>query len=828
MSTLRPALALTIFVAVMAGVAWACGPDFPQQLLDDRGTTLRATPVNSFAFDMSHLLKASDKLVASESLVDAGAVASANAASIDAGLSAVQLQTVARIQALDAAHGGDEAYAMGEGLPEAVRLYVAGALDFRHYMAACSPSAVAIAAGDEQLPPLAVAGCVSDEHPELQHAVDRFSAVLALPAEQSRVRVLAAAFMLGRIHWLQLMGCVDCKPGDRVGTVEADFARVRSLALGGAPDPLGLAVASYGEQARVHLRGDSAVTDGSAEGNVCRWQGLLTGAQCAATIAPTEYAKAMRLYAEQAARHSARGVQSLRMLAGYASAHPALLDGLLADPLAQRVLVSYALAYSNDAPADPDGASGNVIGKDRLAALTDAIARQGAAPVEGVDQMAALAYRSGRYDLAARLVGTSSTPRASWVKAKLALHEGNLPAAAAAYAQALKTFPLDGQASDGAGAGLAPDNRARLQGEQAVLSLARGEYIQALDQLWGQAASYWGDAAYLAERVLTVDELQHFVDSRVPTASGAPVAMKTDDDTPSYAWYGNQLSRNDALRELLARRLMREGRYEAALPYFRAPQPRKVRATTASVAAGDDEKVDPQRHREWARDYAQALATSRHAWTDIGKAEAMYAAAVIAREHGMEILGYEEAPDYFAVDGVYPGGLGQDQAKVGVYLTQVEHDRFIASAAKPDHRLHYRYIATDTAAHAAELLPTRSQAYAAVLCHATGWMMQGPSDYADNHAGGNGAPPTAPSAREQRVTQLYRRYLTHGAHVAWARDFGRSCPTPRFDGARTLLRQQRIARARHLLRHYLPYEIAALLLLVLAAWVLHRRRRATR
>lgn len=54
--------------------------------------------------------------------------------------------------------------------------------------------------------------------------------------------------------------------------------------------------------------------------------------------------------------------------------------------------------------------------------------------------------------------------------------------------------------------------------ESGVLHLTRGEFIQALDALL--RAGYWQDAAYVAERVLTLAELRGYVDSQWPAASG--------------------------------------------------------------------------------------------------------------------------------------------------------------------------------------------------------------------------------------------------------------------------------------------------------------------
>jgi tetratricopeptide (TPR) repeat protein len=798
---------LGLFVALAAiGVAWACGPDFPNQLLLDRARTLKATPVNSFAYEAEHLRTPGDELKAKET--DPGADAG-NKPSLDTGLPAAQL---AILKQMASAADGDEAYALGKDLPEAIRLYAAAAVDYRQ---PCVSQGENAASPDQPT-------CARPHPQRLDQAEKRFSAVLALPADQRKPRAVAAAYMLGEIGLRQFADCVDCKPDDLARTVHGAFAEARASALQGSPDPQGLAVASYGEEARVFLRGDSMVNDGSADGNFCRWQGFIVGSACPATIPAHNYAKAMGLYAEQAARDSDSGVQSLRHLAGYAFGHPELLSGLIVDPLAQRVLVAYALAYSNDdsnaSAADADDT--NVIGHDRLAALVDAIDQHGLDHVEGADRLAALAYRSGRYDLATTLSARQSSPLSSWVQAKLALRKGDLAAAAKAYADAVRAFPAQGEAT-----GIDRDGADLLPGEQGTLSLARGEYTQSLEQLWPHADVWWGDVAYVAERVLTVDELKHFVDTRVPASTEK--MSPPDEDAASYAYTDGQVGRSTALRELLARRLMREGRYQDAFGYFREPQP-EVAPKPASSVATDGGDEEPQRNRVWAQQYAKAMGRGRSAWTDIGKAEAIYQAATVARRHGMEILGYENAPDDYVVDGMYQGPFGPDKADVGPYLGQGEHDRFVASAPKPARRFHYRYVAVDEASHAADLLPPRSQAFAAVLCKASGWMQQGPPDYNDNFQNYGEPKPAAMPERMRRADALYRRYVAKGAYVAWAGDFGQQCQEPDFDRARALLRHQRITHARHLVRRYLPYEAAVLAVLVLlgaGAWFRRRNRR---
>jgi hypothetical protein len=169
----------------------------------------------------------------------------------------------------------------------------------------------------------------------------------------------------------------------------------------------------------------------------------------------------------------------------------------------------------------------------------------------------------------------------------------------------------------------------------------------------------------------------------------------------------------------------------------------------------------------------------------------------------MEMMGSESAPDYFSNDGSFDFGIGQQKLE-GTFITDDERKRFEASAAIPDRRFHYRYIAVDEVAQAADLLPPRSQAFAAVLCTATGWML-----------GTQGA--------DEEVHNLYARYVQEGPYVPWAANFGRDCPEPNFDDA---ARTHYWRDTRNFLSHYRwPAGISGLVLmgLIAAAWFLRRR-----
>ena len=66
---------------------------------------------------------------------------------------------------------------------------------------------------------------------------------------------------------------------------------------------------------------------------------------------------------------------------------------------------------------------------------------------------------------------------------------------------------------------MSPDIGQRLRAGPAMIAVARGDFETARANLYPDGATYWGHVAYLAERLLTTDELRRFVDSRVPAVS---------------------------------------------------------------------------------------------------------------------------------------------------------------------------------------------------------------------------------------------------------------------------------------------------------------------
>lgn len=803
----RKPLARTVALGLAAGatIVVACGPEFPAQLLDDRAGTLQGTPANSFRYEAQRLVTPADRLAdAEQPPVYDGVQGRRIPEDDDRALTRPQREQLRRARALP---DGDAAFAATEGLPLAVRLYAAGGVD---YQRAQRPDG-------------------ADPVAALHRARERFAEVLSLPAPAGRQRAAWAAYGLGLVA-----AALD----ERDAAVAA-WHDLRERVRAGAPDPVGLAVASYGEEARLLLR--------TADGP-CDYTAFLNGGDCADAIAPDALRAAIALYAEQAARGSPSGNDSLRMIAAWALADEASTRMLAADPVGQRLLVSYGLARLGDiVDNDLGSAYDNVVNYDTsvgsgvtdaargersvtpnptLVVLIDALLGADPARIEGADRVAALAYRVGRYDQAAALAGRLDTALAWWVRAKLAIRQGDMDAAAQAYARAAQGFPQDPSVEAG--------NRDLIQGERGVLALSRGQFVDALDLLYTASSRpapenvyperpYWNDTAYVAERVLTTDELKRFVDARAPAQATPPLPADAEADGSFRSQpEPGALPASVSLRLLLARRLMRDGRYQEALPYFpENDDPRFV----DTLSKDGKTYYKPSQLRERARAYLDARSRGQDAWRRTTRAAAWYEASKIARYDGMAIMGSELDPDFAVYGGFLSYGGGRyvydkegripptaqgraAQALRGPYITDEERTRYVRSEPRPYSRYHYREVAASDALRAADLVLPRTQAYAATLCQATYYIIN------DN----------GPRARS-----IYQRYIDNGAAVPFGATFGRECPEPDFDAASTFIYTQAWKRAQGVVTRHPWVPIAGLLLVLAAAagagWAWQRRTR---
>ncbi|WP_030139062.1 hypothetical protein [Pseudomonas fluorescens] len=710
MSTRKwPRRLLCLSLSLPLGHAWACGPDFPLRLLDNRAQSLAELPEGSFRFEISRLgqaiagLKPTTEATRNPdySYDDVSSYVEQRTKAEQLGLTPPQQAVVERLRALsDVEQVATEA----ANLPAELRLYAVGAAAFN--------------AGDHQ------------------RAVEAFQQLLALPADERRLRSTWAAYSLGRALFAMSAEAGSGEPAVLLDQSRQAFRQVRELSIAGFSDPLELGVASLGEEARVAYTAD-------------------------------DWDSAIGLYATQNLQGSPVGYSSLLQLAGGLSVEPEeRLRTLLKAKAVQRLVTAYLLSrvgwWDGEEPS----------GEKTLVKLLQASAQGN---LEDADRLAAVSYQHGDYTSAKAFVDKAAdTGLAWWVRAKLALRDGDKAGAAAAYAKAAQAFPKD----ESWGGRRTPDwdyetvqPKCRVDGESAILALQRGDYLQAFDQLYRGQYNYWYDAATVAERVLTVDELKQYVDAQVP----APPPL-SQQDRDNYV----PLSVAANLRNLLGRRLLREGRYDEAPAYFDNPE---LQAK--------------------ARAYGQLREDAESKWLPTSRAEAYFNASVIARRSGMQLLGYEMAPDYASLEGNY--SFEPVELKVGPLVAEGEVQRQQASAAQPDVRYHYRFVATALASQSADHLPHTSQAFAAVLCRAVGYNS---------------------SLEEQSA--LYQRYVKEGPYVEWAWDFGHQCPEPAFDQANKRYVTQALAPVRSALRPFKTWlEVGGAVLVVAVALALISRRKRT-
>jgi hypothetical protein len=360
---------------------------------------------------------------------------------------------------------------------------------------------------------------------------------------------------------------------------------------------------------------------------------------------------------------------------------------------------------------------------------------------EDAARLAALEYRVGEWEACARTLREAPVDDtlAVLLRARLDLRAGRSSEAIATLGASLRPharrfslgayfYGFDGE-SPGAdpvklsayrfdGAEPGAGQLAKVRSELATLLLAQGRYAESLDHFYrtGQRRDY----AYVAECVLSVDELKAYVDRAWPedppvSKPAAKRGKSRVDDEPGEC---TPLPPAQAIRHLLAQRLFRAGRVAEALPYYPA-EVRPAIAQYLEFMAKAVDKLLPERAR----------------------ADAYWRAALVLRELGEETQfcafgqswtnGYDysdESEDRGPLHWHDAGGLprvriqpigpeadsllappgADEQARVNAWIA--------ANLARPD-RAHRsaRYAVARHALKAAELLPEDDQAGAQIL-----------------------------------------------------------------------------------------------------------------
>lgn len=502
-------------------------------------------------------------------------------------------------------------------------------------------------------------------------AREAWERLLARPEAERKYKSTWAAYMLGRFF--------DDEATDKAIQY---YQQVRELARKGFVDSTGLAVASLGWEARLLFHDH-------------------------------KYREAMTLYLEQLAAGDESAVISLQWVANAALAESAVLPEIARDENAQKVLTAFLvssedLAWVNH-PSETETPS------ELAANWLRAVEAAGVTDVDSSEKLALAAYQSGDFETAQRWINRASNSTvAQWLQAKLHFRAGKVKQGAALLAKVTARLPIQtdnaadrvSELADNLYLTLDDDGysvataREQALAELGVLRLSRREFTTALDALL--RSGYWSDAAYVAERVLTVDELKDYVDHDWPFLPPKAKVISTNEEEIVRPPIEEQ---SENIRYLLGRRLTRELRGSEARAYYpRDWQPQFDRLVDRLVAGWNDALPIPERAR------------------------ALYEAAWITRTNGMELVGTELGPDYHIWLGDFEHGVdweiraaNEQRAKLNVATTN-EIQRAREHTAAPDLRFHYRYQAAFMAGRAARMLPDNSDETALILCTAGSWL----------------------------------------------------------------------------------------------------------
>jgi hypothetical protein len=518
-------------------------------------------------------------------------------------------------------------------------------------------------------------GASAIRHKDLRAARAAWEALLARPKDERPHRTVWAAFMLGKLSRMELNDDAE------VGW----YQKTRQLAAAGFADSLGLAADSYRCEAQIEL-----------------WR--------------PNRRRAAELFLTQLAVGDEQAIESLRNLSYCRKDEE--WAAAAADPLLRKLTTIHLLALGklNEKPEDAAAYNRRWITEMQKLELTEA---------DGAEYLGWLAYDSGEYALAESWLRLAKpTPAALWLRARLLRRAGRLTEAARTMMQVWQAVhdlpaytqwrhPRELPENDHIPGGDTMYSSAAYSGAPLVtfvqsaagdfgsLHLARGDFVAALDAFY--KGSLWLDAAYVAENVLTVDELKRYVDRQPPEPPPpAPVL---------YDGHAVVLSLQRSLRYLLGRRLMRDQRYAEALPYLPAPYDKVAREFVSALRAGENRKLPK--------------ATRARAW---------FHAGWIARYAGMELMGTDGAPDGYASRGQSAPETVREERMTGIYQqitydddivktpspiidrpTAAELARLRRTETQPNLRFHYRIVGARLMMKAAALLPDNTPELANVI-----------------------------------------------------------------------------------------------------------------
>ncbi len=564
---------------------------------------------------------------------------------------------------------------------------------------------------------LYLTGAVKYHFNNFTAAIQEWEKILRLPEAERKFKSTWASFMIGKAY-LSMRDQKQAVPY---------FIDTRKMTEKGYLDSLGLAMESFG------------------------WQAL-------AEYEQKDYVSSIQHYLKQ------MDVNSLNWLCNKISeTKDETIAAIVKDEIARSVLLGWAISrpFWNAMEWGEDETYKDFF--SRLLSAMEGIKKTGS--VDYADRVAWLYYIKGDEVSAKRwlVFSKSSTPLAQFIDFKLSLRDGKIDEAIQKLSKTMSSF----EKSRDKDIFFQEDVNRLLNSDMAVLKLSRKEYIQAFELLI--QGKFWEDIAYVAEKVLTIQELENFLKSNKTNSllsrkqkwyQGYYIyvqnRIKTHPDEKE--WYADSLSEEgmslrEALEYLLARRLARQGEWDKAIGYM----PIKIKIDRGWIEkkkkGGDSEyeqryeDINPKEKLEELRDLILKGQNERFAKAE--RAKAYYDAGIIMRRYGMELMGTELDPDGFVDRGAFPyyGSIQSrfailsDEAKADYsewnkewidetmklrmqikkdrgffYGSDEEENRALGALPSPNKRFHYRYKAADLMWKSAQLLPDNDELKAKALC----------------------------------------------------------------------------------------------------------------
>src|SRR5262245_15878752 len=529
--------------------------------------------------------------------------------------------------------------------------------------------------------------------------------LLERPEQDRHYRTVWAAFIVGK---------VALKEKDFPKATEW-FQRTRELAKAGFGDSLGLAAESYGWEGRAEWKQDHPEKAAPLFMNQLALGDYSAVISLKASTPDRELIEVMLNYRPELEDRLTWNDEQKR---AEEEKEISKLKAAAQDPLLRRLVTVHILATASTPDLYADETGNKPVNRCArwLSVMNDLKPGQ----LDDAEYLGWVAYNNGDYKGAAHWLELSKGDSAAalWLKAKLQLRAGKFADATNTMARAVDIMKTSlGYASregeewtgDLSAEGGHWGFESTARGDLGGLQLARGDFVQALDVLF--KAQLWEDAAFVAERVLTANELKEYVDA----------LPKTEPPNQGEDY-------NAKLRYLLGRRLVREDRYNDAKQYLPPPYDKILEKYVKALQDGANEKLSKTERA--------------HAW---------FTAAWLARYDGMELMGTEGAPDAYAEGGSFEMPDLAKERRTGTYQT-VAYDKkgnasydengnpkmksvpaFLKASAKevqrlntnkvsPDIRFHYRLIAAALAMKAAALLPDNSEEVADVVNTAGLWV----------------------------------------------------------------------------------------------------------